>query len=186
MQTTWKVFSSINEAIAGTRGNTQISVGLVRDNMFVEESAEWIATAAVNDFGDWQDGCVVVTNLRVFVAYVDPSLQQTYGNMVDRVPVPRISQMQGGGNLATFAIDGLPYQALALMPREFEALREMLTQTDMTDVVNAGVNAVGNPGTSAQQEDPMAALTKAKELLEAGLITEAEYDAKKEEILKRL
>lgn len=32
----------------------------------------------------------------------------------------------------------------------------------------------------------MAALTKAKELLEAGLITEAEYDAKKEEILNRL
>lgn len=77
MQTTWKVFTSVNEAISGTRGNTQISIGLVRDNMFMEESAEWIATAAVNDFGDWQDGCVVVTNQRVFVAYVDPTLQQT-------------------------------------------------------------------------------------------------------------
>lgn len=62
MQTTWKVFTQLNEALSNTRGNTQISIGLVRDNFFVGETAEWIATAAVNDFGDWQDGCVILTD----------------------------------------------------------------------------------------------------------------------------
>lgn len=178
MQTTWKVFSQLNEALSSTRGNTQISIGLVRDNLFVGETAEWIATAAVNDFGDWQDGCVILTDQRLFVAYVDPSLQQTYGHMVSRIPVPRISQLQGGGNLATFAVDGLPYQAIALMPADFSRLTELLNETDMTDVINA--NLAPSP------EDPMVALKKAKELLDAGLISQADFDGKKEEILKRL
>lgn len=178
MQTTWKTFGSMAEAISGTRGNTQIAFGLVQENLFVGETVEWAATAAVNDFGDWQDGCVVLTDQRLFAAYVDPTLQQTYGNMVPRVPVPRISQFQGGGDLTTFAVDGIPLQAVALMPDSFEHLQQLLNSIDMSEHI----------GTSTQSapEDPMAALGKAKELLDAGLITQEEYDAKKVEILARL
>lgn len=109
---------------------------------------------------------------------MDPTLQQTYGNMISRVPVPRISELQGGGNLTTFAIDGLPYQAVALMPADFSRLTEMLNDTDMTHVINADL--------APAPEDPMVALKKAKELLDVGLINQADFDAKKEEILKRL
>lgn len=178
MQSTWKVFGSLEEAISQTRGNTQLSIGLVKENLYVGEGVEWLATAAVNDFGDWQDGCVVVTDQRVFVAYADPTLNQIYGNMVSRAPVPRISQFQGGGNLATFAIDGLPYQALALMPEHFSALKTMLEETDMSSRMGQMPQA--------PSEDPTAALAKAKELLDAGLISQDEFDAKKKEILDRL
>lgn len=37
MQTTWKVFTQLNEALSNTRGNTQISIGLVRDNFSSEK-----------------------------------------------------------------------------------------------------------------------------------------------------
>lgn len=178
MQTTWKVFGSLEEAISQTRGNTQLSLGLVKENLFVDEPVEWAATSSVNDFGEWKDGCIVVTDQRIFVAYADPTLNQVYGNMVSRVPVPRISQLQGGGNLATFAVDGLPYQALALMPEHFSAFKSLLEDTDMSSRIGQGPQA--------PQEDPMAALTKAKQLLEAGLISQEEFDAKKQEILDRL
>lgn len=178
MQTTWKVFASLEEAIAQTRGNTQLSFGLVKENLFVDEPVVWAATSSVNDFGEWKDGSLVVTDQRIFMAYADPSLNQVYGNMVSRVPVPRISQLQGGGNLATFAIDGLPCQALALMPEHFIALKSLLEETDMSTHISQTPQAT--------QEDPMAALSKAKELLAAGLISQEDFDAKKQEILDRL
>lgn len=181
MQTTWKTFTDITSAISACRGNTQISIGLVKENLFVGETAEWIATASVNDFGDWQDGCVVLTDQRLFVAYVDPSLQQSYGNMIPRIPVPRLSQFQGGGNLTNFAIEGLTYQAIALNPAHFSELSGLLAATDASEFI--GQDSMAAP---AAPEDPMVALTKAKELLEAGLITQQEFDSKKEEILKRL
>ena len=178
MQTTWKSFSSLDEAISGTRGNTQLSFGLVRENLFVGESVEWAATAAMNDFGDWQDGSVVLTDQRIFAAYADPSLQQTYGNMVERVPAPRISEYQGGGDLATFAIEGLPIQSIALDPQHLDQLRELLSATDAPQMGNAVFGAVS--------EDPVEILSKLKKMLDAELISQEEYDAKKAEVLSRM
>ena len=42
------------------------------------------------------------------------------------------------------------------------------------------------PTPPSAQEDPMAVLGKLKQMLEAGLIEQAEYDAKKSEILSRM
>jgi len=178
MQTTWKSFTSLDDAIRSTRGNTQISIGLVKENLFIDEQAEWIGTASVNDFGEWKDGSVVLTSQRVFVAYCDPSLQQAYGNMVSRFPVPRISQFQSGGQSANFAIEGLPYQAIQLSQEQFGELNALLADTDITA---AGVDA-----TAPAALDPKAALANLKELLADDLITQEEFQAKKKEILDRL
>ena len=182
MQNTWKTFASLDEAIRGSRGNTQISMGLVRENLIVGETIEWVATSSVNDFGEWKDGCIVLTSQRIFAAYVDTTLQQTYGNMVSRFPVPQIAEYQGGGQLTNFSIEGLPYQALALTPSQLSEFRSLLADTDMTAL---GVMAppAAAPNSSV---DPTAALSKAKELLDAGLITSDEYETKKREILDRL
>jgi hypothetical protein len=180
MQNTWKTFTSLGDAIDGTRGNTQISIGLVRENLFVGETVEWVATSTVNDFGEWKDGCIVVTNQRIFAAYVDTDLQQTYGNMVARFPVPQIAEYQGGGQVTNFAIEGLPYQALALTPTQLNEFRALLANSDMTTT---------GPAPSQSQttsEDPTLALSKVKELLDAGLINAEEYEIKKREVLDRI
>lgn len=57
--------------------------------------------------------------------------------------------------------------------------------------MGAMVQGQPNPGASpaaapAEAEDPVAVLTKLKKLLDAGLIEQAEYDAKKNEILSRM
>jgi hypothetical protein len=43
-----------------------------------------------------------------------------------------------------------------------------------------------NTATAASREDPVEALKQLKRLLDAGLITQQEYDVKKEEILLRM
>ena len=64
------------------------------------------------------------------------------------------------------------------MPEHFSAFKSLLEDTNMSSRIGQGPQA--------PQEDPMAALTKAKQLLEAGLISQEEFDAKKQEILDRL
>lgn len=178
MQNTWLTFNSLSTAISGTRGNTQAAIGLVKDNLYVGEKVEWVATAAINDFGNWRDGCVVLTDQRIFAAYCDETLQQTYGNMIARIPVPRISEFQGGGDVTSFEIQGLPIQAIALAPKHLHDLKDFLTNTDQASQLASAAASVS--------EDPKESLMKARELADLGLISEAEYDAKKQEILGRL
>jgi len=178
MQNTWLSFKSLDGALQGTRGNTQSTVILVRDNLFVGETVEWVATGAVNDFGEWSDASVVLTDQRLFVAYTNLILEQTYGNMIPRVPVPGIARLQGGGDKAHFKIEAVTDSTIALNPDHLAQLQKLLGETDVLNIQG--------PPTPPPAEDPKSALLTAKELLDAGLITEAEYEAKKQEILGRL
>ena len=49
-----------------------------------------------------------------------------------------------------------------------------------------GTAPLGNNGTNSSSEDPMEKLSKLKKMLDAGLIEQAEYDAKKAEILNAM
>jgi len=98
--------------------------------------------------------------------------------MVERVPVPRLSGYHGGGDLATFAIEGLPIQSIALDPQHLETLRQLLGATDTSQT--------GAPSLGAASEDPVETLSKLKKMLDAELISQEEFDAKKVEILARM
>ena len=178
MQRQWAAFASLGEAKNQTRGNTQSAVILVEQNLYVDERAEWVATASVNDYGDWHDGVVVLTDQRIFAAYTHQDLQQTYGNMIPRHPAPHIAQFQGGGAQAHFEIAGLPLQAIALDPSHLGKLKELIQ--------SAASDSGGASSFAQLADDPMAALKTAKDLLDGGLITQEEYDQKKQEILSRL
>ena len=177
MQNTWESFTSLDSALQGTRGNTQSTIILARDNLFLDEKVEWVATGSVLDLGDWSDASVVVTDQRVFVCYTNLILEQTYGNMTSRVPVPEIVQLQGGGDKAHFLMSGITDSTISLKHEHLKKLKDLLSSTDVLSAPGAAAPAA---------EDPKAALLIAKELLDAGLISEAEYDAKKQEILSRL
>lgn len=167
-------FRTLADALRGTNSTTQSCLGLVKENLYVGEEAEWISVASVNDFGDWHDGVIVVTDQRVFAAYLNKAADQIYGNMIARLPAPRVSQLQGGGSLTAFEIAGLPLQAFGVGPSSFEELREILS---------APSEQAGGTSTA---EDPRSALATAKSLLDEGLISQHEYDEKKKEILARL
>lgn len=53
-------------------------------------------------------------------------------------------------------------------------------------VILGGLSSYSSGSSSAPAEEPVQALSKLKQLMEAGLITPAEYEAKKKEILARL
>lgn len=68
--------------------------------------------------------------------------------------------------------------------------QQPVTQQQQTSVTGSGRFAPkgsGNPQpTQSSSEDPMEVLSKLKKLLDAGLIEQSEYDAKKREILSRM
>lgn len=76
--------------------------------------------------------------------------------------------------------------------REQEAIEIRRQRQMQEDSAKAGHIVVGNVGTpaattsAATANDPMATLTKLKNLLDAGLITQEEFDKKKAEILESL
>lgn len=178
MQSSWDTFADLESALAGTRGNTQHALRLVQQNLIVGESVEWVSTASVNDFGNWDDGVVVVTDERVIVSYVNSAVEMTYAQTVVRYPIPRIIQFQGEGHLSSFQIEGIPLQAVALPNATLERFRELLDSTptpESTTTLQAG-----------QSNDPVETLSKLKSLLDMDLITEEEYEAKKAEILSRM
>ncbi len=71
--------------------------------------------------------------------------------------------------------------------REQEAIETRRQRQMQEDSAKAGHIVVGNvgPGTPSA-DDPMAKLTKLKNLFDAGLITQDEYDKKKAEILSSM
>lgn len=178
MQATWKCFSDVRTALNSTRGLTQAAIELVRQNLAVGESCEWIGTASVNDFGEWNDGVLIVSDLRIIASYGSQRLGHTYANFVDRVPVPRVLQLQGQPGIAYFQIDGLPVQAVATTDALFTNFREILARTPVPEdsLVIAGAAAF----------DPVTAMAKLKEMYDSALITDEEFQSKKAEILARM
>jgi hypothetical protein len=69
-----------------------------------------------------------------------------------------------------------------------ELVHEERRQRELEDkrAAAGGVFLQGAGGVPAAKEDPMQVLTKLKSLLDAGLITQAEYDKKKAEVLERM
>jgi len=93
----------------------------------------------------------------------------------------KMAENQGGGGVAGVGVGlgmgmagGMAFGNMA--QQAFAPTQQPYAQTP--------VQASQQPAASA--EDPMEALIKLKKLLEAGLIEQAEYDAKKAEILSRL
>lgn len=179
MQSSWDTFTTIESAMSGTRGNTQQAVSLVKENLIVGEAVEWIATTSVNDLGNWHDGAIILTDQRVIVSYFYADLNMSYAHMNSRLPVPGIVQFQGEGWLTTFQIHGIPLQAVAMPEATLNELRQRLESAKLIIEVDDGFMAPAN-------EDPVETLSTLKKLLEQDLITQAEYDAKKTEILARM
>jgi hypothetical protein len=93
------------------------------------------------------------------------------------------------------SIDKLPKQEARkaysfIQEKEQEAAETRRQRQMQEDSAKAGhiVIGSGNTGTqtTATSDDPMAKLTKIKNMLDAGLITQEEYDKKKAEILASL
>lgn len=177
MQSTWKSYRNLQNARRDTRGNTRQAIDLIAENLYVGETADWLFTATVQDFSSWNDGCLVLTDKRLFVSYALESTGQIFGNMIAVPPAPTVNQLQGGGFTTTFQVVGLPVQAIGLQPNQFSEFMNAL------DSVEGGASSMGG---APQAQDPVEALTTAQRLLDNGLITEAEYEDKKAEILKRL
>ena len=71
--------------------------------------------------------------------------------------------------------------------REELRLREMEEKRAAAGgVILGGLSSVSSGTSASPTEEPVQALSKLKQLMEAGLITPAEYEAKKKEILSRL
>lgn len=71
--------------------------------------------------------------------------------------------------------------------REELRLREMEEKRAAAGgVILGGLGSVSSGSTAAPTEEPVQALSKLKQLMEAGLITPDEYEKKKQEILSRL
>jgi len=69
--------------------------------------------------------------------------------------------------------------------REQEAIETRRQRQMQEDSAKAGHIVIGS-GTGSTAEDPMAKLTKLKNMFDAGLITQEEYDKKKAEILSSM
>ncbi|MCB8935892.1 MAG: PH domain-containing protein [Anaerolineae bacterium] len=71
--------------------------------------------------------------------------------------------------------------------REELRLREMEEKRAAAGgVILGGLGSISSATSAAPSEEPLQALSKLKQLMEAGLITADEYEAKKKEILARL
>jgi len=148
--------------------------------------------------------CVVLTNRRL-ILYKPKLLGQV--DMQDfqwlNVFDCRVKEGMTGATLsfriangATLSVDYLPKsQARALYRFAQEMEERSIAQRRQMELENAraasGAMVMQPPAMpaathAAPQDDPLATLQKLKQLLDAGLILQAEYDAKKAEILKRM
>lgn len=186
MQSTWEQFPDLRGAVLRTRGNTAAAVQLVKQNLYVGEEVSLVVTCSIAELGAWNDGCLAVTNQRLFFAYTTVSTQSTYGSTIPLPPAPEFRELQGQvpvGGVRTFEIGRVPSHTVALTTAQYEALATAIDSVgygEMSDSEAASGSAPAGPA------DPTDSLATAKRLLDLGLISQDEYDAKKQEILDRL
>jgi hypothetical protein len=94
-----------------------------------------------------------------------------------------------------FSVDSLPKKQARRVYAYAQQVEEQMTEVRRERALEekragaGGVNiqaAFTAPPQAAPQEDPMAQLTKLKQMLDGGLIEQREFDSKKAEILKRM
>jgi hypothetical protein len=187
MQTTWKVFSDLREAQRGTRGATGAALRVIAENMLIDERLSWLATADVYAFGVQVDGIVALSGQRAYVGMCDGTDALAY--WVDRAGVNTIQQVRGNTpHLSTFSLSTMPeVTAIQLTPSSFEYFREAIESWQVTsERIPVQANAPLELTKAPVPDSATELLLQLKRLLDAGVLSEGEFEAKKAEVLARL
>lgn len=169
----------LNIAIANENGPIKMSLILVRENLLSEEECIWVGRASIKDMGIESQGCVVITNSKIWVGYFNAELTSAYANSVERNSQTVLQKLKGSGNAGMFRIDGIQVQSIILSASELVDLEKVLEESTSGLESPDAVNVI--PPTGAAE-----ALRELQGLFETGLITEFEFQSKRQKIIDRL
>lgn len=186
----------LDRAIAEETGAVRAAMKLVRENLLATESCEWVGRATVRAAAVQSAGCIVLTDQNYWVGHFDNDLSLALADRVERVSGDQILRLRGSGQEGVFRIEGLAVQSITVSPSELLDLEEC-ARTSLDRAASSGEPeddaltakpetqpqvTVGDSGTSGA----LVAMRELQALLDAGFITEEEFQAKKQDILKRL
>jgi hypothetical protein len=141
---------------------------------------ETVENLAVGDYKDRMGkGLLVLTDRRLL--FIESSGFMATKMNVEDFALDRITsirhQLGGGSGTIEVFVSGNNAKIESVMPKErVEEISGMIRTR-----INAGSNAPSTP-----VADPSAQMTQLKALLDAGVLTQDEFDAKKSEILSRM
>jgi len=186
----------LDREIRGETAFVKATMELVRESLLVTEKCEWVSEASVRVIGEEAPGCLVLTDQNYWVGYWDISLSMAFADSVQRVSDEQILRLRGRGREGVFRIDGLAVQSITLSKSEFLDLEECVRLSEGTGkssgrVIGETHNSSVDPESreSGEQSGATGALDAMRELqamLDAGFISDDEFQSKKADILKRL
>jgi hypothetical protein len=129
--------------------------------------------------GTDSQGCVVITDLKIWVGYFNSEVSNAYANGIERSSTLSVQRLKGMGQDGMFRVEGLPVQSIVMTIPELLDMERVLAETSpLSEEINESSVTTTSSAVEAMQE--------LQALLDSGLITEAEFQTKRQGIIDRL